>query len=53
VLFTGVLAFHFEKIIEVFATNRAVVITVLSIIGFPAVQGIGIGLPGMGLAAKR
>jgi hypothetical protein len=45
--------FHFEKIIEVFATNRAVVITVLSIIGFPAVQGIGIGLPGMGLAAKR
>jgi hypothetical protein len=26
---------------------------VLSIIGFPAVQGIGIGLPGMGLAAKR
>jgi hypothetical protein len=36
-----------------FATNRAVVITVLSIIGFPAVQGIGIGLRGMGLAARR
>jgi hypothetical protein len=52
-LFTGVLAFHFDKVIEVFATSRAVVITVLPIVGLPSVQDIGIGLAGMGLTGSQ
>jgi hypothetical protein len=48
-LFTGVLACHFDEMIEGFATSQAVVITMIPIVGFPAVKGIGIGLARIGI----